>query len=262
MFARLLPALACATVTAAPCWAQAPAVSAWAGLVVDRADSLYFSGEPEASVELLRAHLADDPDDYDALWRVARACLIMGAAGEGWRIQNSWFDTGMDFGDRAVDVRPDGVEGRYWRAAVTGRRAQNAAPEYGAKLAEISYQDAYTILAVDPDHGGAHNILGKIFFEVMSMSRFQRFVGRTFVRTQALRESSWEAAEEHLVAAAEDWPDWMLFQYDLAELYRKRGRKDEAMAAYARVTHMPVVHPSDETLRRDAGHALEELGSG
>jgi len=256
---RLLTSALCATFVAAPCWAQVPS-SGHGVRVIDRADSLYFQDQPEASFELLRAHLADDPGDYDALWRTARACLAMGAAGEGWRVQNSWFDTGMDFGNRAVELRPDGVEGRYWRAAVTGRRAQNAAPEYGAKLAEISYEDAYAILAVDPQHGGAHNILGKMFFEIMSMSRFQRFMGRTFVRTAALRESSWEAAEEHLEAAAADWPDWMLFQYDLAELYRKRGRKDEARVVYTHVAHMPLVHPSDATLRQEAVDALEELG--
>ena len=255
MLARLLLPIACVALAAAPCAAQG-------GMrVVDRADSLYFSGEPEASFELLRAHLVDDPGDYDALWKSVRACLVLGSAGEGWRNQNPWLDLGMELGNRSVELRPEGIEGRYWRAAITGRRAQNAAAEYGAKLAEISYEDAYAILAVDPDHGGAHNILGKIFFEVMSLSRFERFVGRTFVRTQALKESSWEAAEEHLEAAAQDWPDWMRFQYDLAELYRKRGRKDEARAAYARVTHMPVVHPSDESLLEDAAHALRELGS-
>jgi len=261
MLTRLLPTLAVLALAAAPSAAQSPGAGAWGGRIVTRADSLYFAGEPRASYELLDAHLDDDPDDYDALWRAVRACLVLGAAGEGWRNQNPWFDHGMELGNRSVELRPDGIEGRYWRAAVTGRRAQNAAPEYGAKLAEISYEDAYTILAADPDHGGAHNILGKIFFEVMSMSRIERFFGRTFVRTQALKESSWEAAEEHLEAAAADWPDWMLFQYDLAELYRKRGRKDEAREVYARVTHMPVVHPSDRTLLEGAVQALEDLGS-
>jgi tetratricopeptide (TPR) repeat protein len=257
---RLLPSVVLAALVATPCWAQGLRPLALSDPIA-QSDSLYFGGQPQASFEVLRAHLAHEPDDYEALWRTARACLIMGSEGEGWRIQNSWFDTGMEFGNRAVEVRPDGVDGRYWRAAVTGRRALNAAPQYGAKLGEIAYEDAYAILAVDPDHGGAHNILGKMFFEIMSMSRIQRFLGRTFVHTDALRESSWEAAEEHLEAAAADWPDSMLFQYDLAELYRKRGRKDEARAVYARVSHMPVVHPSDATLRRDAVQALEEMGS-
>jgi tetratricopeptide (TPR) repeat protein len=261
MHRRVLLSTLCACAVAAPCGAQIPAALNWVEGAVESADALYFAGQPEAAFERLREHLADHPNDYEALWRVVRSTLILGDAGEGWRVQNSWFDTGMAFGDQAVEARPDGVEGRYWRGAVYGRRALNAVPEYGAELAQVAYDDAQVILALEPAHGGAHNILGKIFFEVMSMSRIERFFGRTFVRGDALRKSSWEAAELHLEAAAEDWPDSILFQYDLGELYRKRGRKDEARAAYARVASMPAVHPSDRSVQEDAERALEELGS-
>jgi tetratricopeptide (TPR) repeat protein len=228
---------------------------------VQWADALYYDGEPEEAFEVLRTHLADHPEDYDVLWRVVRSTIVLGVASEGWRRQNSWWDTGMAYGDRAVAARPDGVEGRYWRSAAYGRRATNAAAEYGAELAEIAYEDAHAILAMQPDHGGAHNILGKIFFEIMSMSRIERWVGRTFVRTDALKESSWEAAELHLQAAAADWPESVQLQYDLAELYRKRGRDDEARAAYERVTRMSPVHPTDLALQQDAARMIADLGS-
>ena len=261
MHPRVLLSVTSLLFVALPCDAQAPGWVPWNIGPIESADALYFGGQPEEAFELLRTHLDEYPDDYEALWRVVRSTVILGVAAEGWRDQNSWLDTGIGFGDRAVEVRPDGIEGRYWRGAVTGRRALNAAAEYGAELAQRAYEDALTILAVEPDHGGAHNLLGKVFFEIMSLSRFQRFVGRTFVRTDALRQSSWEGAELHLQAAAADWPDSVLFQYDLAELYRKRGRDDEALEAYARVTQMKAVHPSDPMLQKDAQRMLEELGS-
>lgn len=261
MHARALACTFLATVVASPCAAQGlPAFEAWSAAPVEQADALYFAGRPQEAFELLRAHLTDHPEDYEALWRVVRSTVVLGVAAEGWQRQNSWLDTGMHFGDRAVAARPDGVEGRYWRGAVTGRRALNAAAEYGAELAQRAYEDAHAILAVEPEHGGAHHILGKIFFEIMSMSRIQRWIGRTFARTDALGDSDWEAAELHLRAAADGWPDSVLFQYDLAELYRKRGREDEARAAYERVTRMPVVHPSDPMLQGYAEQMLEELG--
>lgn len=261
MFVRVLVCAASVACTATPCFAQVSIERASTAGPLDSADVLYFAGQPEDAAELLREHLTDHPDDYDALWRFVRSALIVGDAADGWRNQNPWLDTGMEFGDRAVAMRPDGVEGRYWRAAVTGRRALNAVAEYGAELAQRAYEDAQIVLAVDPHHGGAHNILGNIFFEIMSLSRIERFIGRTFVRTSALRESSWEKAELHLEEAASEWPDWVLFQFDLAKLYRKRGRKDDARAAYAHVIHMPLVHPYDAALQADAEHALEELGS-
>jgi tetratricopeptide (TPR) repeat protein len=93
------------------------------------------------------------------------------------------------------------------------------------------------------------------------MSLIERWMGRAFIRTDVLKQSSWEEAELHLEEAASDWPDWVHFRYDLAALYRKRGRKDEARQAYERVTHMPAVHPWDQALKRDAERMLEELGS-
>lgn len=260
-FRALARAACAAALLTSPGTAQAPpTLAGWVTGAVEQADALYFAGEPEAAFELLRTHVADHPDDYEALWRIVRSTVVLGVAAEGWEWQNSWLDTGMAFADRAVEARPEGIDGRYWRGAVTGRRALNAAPEYGAKLAQEAYEDAYAILEVEPEHGGAHNILGKMFFEIMSMSRIQRWLGRTFVRTDALKESSWEAAERHLRAAADDWPDSVLCQYDLAELFRKRGRDEEAREAYRRVTEMPVVHPSDPALQTDAARILGELG--
>lgn len=261
MHPRVFLCTACAWLAAAPCEAQTPISLAWTTGPVESADALYFAGQPEEAFEVLQAHLAKEPEDYDALWRIARSTLTLGDAAEGWLLQNSWLDRGMDFGSRAVEASPDRVEGRYWRGAVTGRRALNAVAEYGAELAQQAYEDAHAILLIQPDHAGAHNILGRIFFEIMSMSRIERFIGRTFVRTDALRESSWEAAEFHLEAATVAAPDRVLFRHSLAELYRKRGREEEARAAYTQVVHMLAVYPSDAALQEDAKRALEDIGN-
>jgi tetratricopeptide (TPR) repeat protein len=167
----------------------------------------------------------------------------------------------MGVGSGGVPERPHGVDGMYWRGAAAGRRAMNAGPSYGAELAQRVYDDAHAILALDSGHGGAHNLLGKLNYELMSLSRVERFLGRLLVRTQALRDSSWESAETHLVAAAESWPDLVLFQFDLGLLYRKRGREQEARAAFRRVTEMAPVHPTDGSFQDDARRHLEELGS-
>lgn len=228
---------------------------------VNRADALYFDGDPRASFVLLDEYLKFEPDDYEVLWRAARAAVLLGVSEEGSRLQNRWLDPAMEFGHRAVAVRPDGVDGLYWRGAAHGRRAMNAAPHYATELAQQIYDDAHAILEVDSLHGGAHNLLGKLSYEVMSLSGFQRAVGRLFMGNEALSAASWELAEKHLETAAEAWPDLVLFQFDLAQLYRKRGREDAAVEVYRRVLELPAVHPTDLDLQSQAREALEELGS-
>jgi len=234
-----------------------------AGVVspIQEADDLYFAGFPDASFALLEAHLAAVADDYDVLWRAARAAVVLGVSEEGSRPQNRWLDPAMDFANRAVALVSDGIDGLYWRGAAHGRRAMNASPGYATELAQRVWDDAHAILVQDSLHGGAHNLLGKLSYEVMSLSRFERAMGRIFMGSPVLSQASWERAEVHLEAAAREWPDLVLFQFDLAQLYRKRGRKDEARAAFERVLALPAIHPPDFDLHAQARAFISELGA-
>jgi tetratricopeptide (TPR) repeat protein len=235
-----------------------------AGVVspVERADDLYFAGDPEGAFALLLRHLDAVPDDYEVLWRATRAAVVLGVLEHGSRPQNRWLDPALELGHRAVAAMPEGVDGLYWRGAAHGRRAMNAAPGYAAELAQQMFEDAHAILELDPEHGGAHNLLGKLNYEVMSLSRIKRAMGRLFMGNEALSEASWELAEHHLGRAVEAWPDLVLFQYDLAELLRKRGSEEEAREAYGRVLELPAVHPPDERLQQRAEDYLAGRGDG
>jgi len=252
--------LAFALLTAPPCAVGAQAFGL--GGAVGNADLLYFSGRPREAFDLLGQHLETHPHDYDALWRATRSAVVLGIQEQGGvERQNIWLDPAIRLGDRAVAERPDGIDGLWWRGAAAGRRALNAGSGYAAELAQRVYDDAHTILGLDPTHGGAHNLLGKLNYEIMSLSMIERFIGRHLVRKQALRDSSWEDAETHLRAAVESSPDLALFQFDLAQLYRKRGRDDEARIALRRVAEMVPMHPPDTSFQDDARRYLQELGS-
>ena len=250
--------LACGLLAALPPSARAQPVAADA---IIGADALYFAGSPLEAYELLAAHLESNPSDYDALWRASRAAVVIGVVKEGINAQNEWLDPAIVLGDRAVAQRPDGLDGLYWRGAAEGRRALNAGNNYAARLVQRVYDDAHAILAMDSLHGGAHNLLGRVNYEVMDLPRVSRFLARRLVGNQALHDSSWEAAELHLRRAVELWPENVLFQLDLGELYQRRGRDEEARAAYQRVTQMSPVHPPDAVFKESARRFLEELGS-
>jgi tetratricopeptide (TPR) repeat protein len=226
------------------------------------ADMLYLAGEPRMSLERLEEHLEADSTDYDALWRAARAAVVIGIDEEGSRVQNRWLDPALDWARRAASSRPGEVDGLYWRGVSAGRRAMNAAPGYAVELAQMVYDDAHAILAIDPQHAGAHNMLGKLNYEVMSMSRVKRLVARTFMDRPSLDDTSWEQAEYHLARAAELAPELVLFQFDVAQLYRKRGRREEAIGAYLATLAAPTVHPTDQRLKEQAILALAEWGIG
>jgi tetratricopeptide (TPR) repeat protein len=225
------------------------------------ADALYFEGRVEEAWTLLNEHLEAHPNDYDALWRAARAGVVAGVLREGITSQNERLDPAIVLGDRAVALRPDGIDGLYWRGAAEGRRALNAGSNYAARLVQRVYDDAHAILALDSLHGGAYNLLGRVNYEIMDLPRISRFFARRLVGNQALHDSSWEDAETYLARAAELWPDNVLFQLDLGDLYQRRGRDDEAREQLQRVVDMPSLHPADDYFKQSARRFLEELGS-
>jgi len=229
------------------------------GGTVAESDLLYLAGEPRQAYALLEAHLATDPTDYDALWRAVRASVVIGLEEEGNRAQNLWLDPAVHLAHRAVAERPDGVDGLYWRGVVTGRRAMNAKPAYAVELVQFVYDDAHAILALDSLHGGAHNMLGKLNYEIMSLSRIERAVARIFMGNAALGDASWENARYHLEKSVESWPDLVLLQFDLGQLYRKRGPREAAVEAFRRAIDLPVAHPIDPKLQDEARELLADL---
>ena len=225
------------------------------------ADDMYFGGFPEEAHGLLMAHLERHPSDYEALWRAARVAVVLELLDTAEGAQYRWLDPAIRFGDRAVAERPDGVEGLFWRGTAEGRRALYAGNSYAAELAERMYDDAHAVLALDSLHGGAHNVLGMLNYEIMDLSRIERFLARLLSDNRALRDISWELAEHHLRRATDLWRDQVRFQLDLARLYNRRGRGAEAKEALRRVLEMPSVHPPDEVLKEAARRLLRELGS-
>jgi tetratricopeptide (TPR) repeat protein len=246
--------------------ASAAAVGAQpASDAISDADALYFEGKVEEAYARLMEHLQTDSTDYEALWRAARAGVVAGVlrrgVGQSIASQNERLDPAIVLGDRAVAVRPHGIDGLYWRGAAEGRRALNAGNNYAARLVQRVYDDAHAILALDPQHGGAYNLLGRVNYEIMDLPRIARFLARRLVGNPALHDSSWEDAEKYLTRAAELWPDNVLFQLDVGDLYQRRGRDDEARAQLGRVVAMPSRHPADDYFKDTARRFLEELGS-
>lgn len=223
------------------------------------ADELYAAGMARESYELLLPLVEADLDDVDKLWRIARAGAVVGIGFDDHQEQNSWFYPSLFFARRAVELAPDDPNARYWRGVVAGRRALNAGARTAAELAELVYEDARVLLAADSLDAAAHNMLGKLNLEIMTLSRIERGLGRVFMSNAALDDTSWENAEHHLARAVELEPDVVLYQYDLGALHRKRGRDDEAIACLTRALWLPSVQPVDPRVKELAAALLEQI---
>jgi hypothetical protein len=193
-------------------WAQAsrpafdvPPIPTRADL--SRVDSLYVALDASGSLAAAEALVAADSTDEEASWRAARAALAMGLLATEESEQMGWYRRSEAHAARVVARDSLRVEGLYLLAAAEGRRALQERPRVIAELAQEVWILAQRVLAVEPGHAGAHNILGKVNFEVMTLGRVKRFLAQLLVGDNAALDSaSWEEAERHQLASVAEAP--------------------------------------------------------
>ena len=228
--------------------------------VMEQADSLYYR-DPVQSVQLLELVLAREPGTYQAQWRAARAAVSMGIIEEEPQAELAWVERAADHAEIALALDSTDVEGLYWLAVSKGLLALHYGPKTSSDLAQEVWDLAHHLLAIDPEHPGAHNMLGKLNQEVMSLSKWQRVVARFVLRTEPLRESSWDKALDHHRRAVAAEPGTLLFHLDLGRTLDLLGRDDEARAVYSAALALPDRYPVDPTFRKRIQGYLDDLGS-
>ena len=250
---------------ARPVWAQesrppfdVPPVPTRADL--SRVDSLYVALDARSSLAAAEALVGADSTDEEASWRASRAALALGLMATEESVQMEWYRRSEAHATRVVALDSLRVEGLYLLAAAEGRRALQERPGVIAQLAQEVWILAQRVLALEPDHAGAHNILGKVNFEVMTLGRVKRFIARLLVGDNAALDSaSWEAAERHQLASVAEAPFMILFRYELAQTYLRLERPAEAELQLRELLALPVRHPPDAMWQEDARRLLAGL---
>ena len=249
--------------SAAPLSAQGismPALTASddAETVLLRADSLFDAWETQAAYELLAARIDRLPHDYEARWRAARAGLVLGILEDDEELEVVWFERAATHGTAAAEIMEDGVDGLYWAAASRGRQALQHGPRTSTELAQQMWDLTERVLALDPEHGGGHNILGKLNYEVQTLGRIQRALARLVLRQPFLSSTSWEQSLDHHRRAVAAEPDVVLFQMDLGQALHRSGNSAEARRVLEHALTLPDVWPVDPKFKEQIREYLED----
>jgi len=225
-----------------------------------RVDSLYWAFDVAGSLAAAEALTGSDPDGA-AAWRAARATVALGMADDDDDAANAWYDRGIAHAERAYAADSLSMDALFWLTATRGRRALVASARDAARLGDQVWRLAHRMLARDPDYAAAHNVLGKLQYEVMTLSRVERFIAKLILGdNEALQSSSWEGAERAHRRAVELMPDAVIYRYDLGRMLLRRGRLPEALAELRVASTLPPRYPSDPKFIADARRILRENG--
>lgn len=103
-------------------------------------------------------------DDYDLLWKAARAAAWLADAERGRPPQVQFARAGIEFANSALAVRAGGAEALYYRAMNTGLLA-DADHSYGLDAMASMVKDLDSSIAADErfDRAGAHRLIGILY---------------------------------------------------------------------------------------------------
>jgi len=196
--------------------------------IIAEADRLYDlradTKNVRQSIRTLEQGLADSPDAYPVLWRLARAYEWVGRyAAPADRVE--LFTQATTYAGRAVEAAPLGVDGRYWNALTTGRLGEARGILRSLAAAGEMRTELEAVLELAPEHAGAHFALGMLYHQLPGWP---------------ISFGNNNQALEYMSTAVELAPENTTYLLGLAELLLDMRRRADALDHLEAIIGMPL----------------------
>jgi tetratricopeptide (TPR) repeat protein len=218
---------------------------------VGRADQLYAARDNADSIKqaelLLEQLTVREPSNYEAWWRLARARYYAGDRENDKDKKPRLFQSGVEAAKKSVALDAQRVEGHFWLGANQGEYADLKGALQSLGLVKSIRKEFEAALAINPayESGAIYSALGQIDLNL------PRLLGGNERR-----------GIERLEAGLKVGPDNAELKVTLAEVYQKKGRRDEAKKLLESLIsgNDPARTPKEmEELRTKARALLEKI---
>jgi len=183
---------------------------------VREADDYYLARQtPEnltKGLELLRADVEQDPNDYEAWWRISRIIYYQARhAAASARLK--LLDSGNDAGKKAIALEPNRPEGHYWLASNYDLTAEARGYLRGLLWVDAIRKELVTVNRLDPDYEDAGGL---------------RLLGRLDYRAPFFYGGDKRRSIDLLKDCLNRFPDNSSAMLYLSDSYMALGQKDDA----------------------------------
>ena len=226
--------------------------------IIEKADSLYSNFEEKAALEQYKAYLKDHPEHYRSLWRTGYLYSRIGKRLDNEQEQNEYYDSAVEYAERALEADSSRVESNFVMAVAMGRQAMIAgARERVAASRKIKHY-ADRAKAIDPDHAGTLHLLGRWHAKITNLNFAERMAAKYLFG--GVPEASVDKALEYMEQAVERKPKAILYRYDLAKLYLRLDEEEKATSMLKGTVSLKSRIPRDDKLLRKSRELLEDIG--
>jgi len=222
-------------------------------------DSLQKSMQPAQALEHFRAALEQEPEDYVALWKFALAQIDVAKQLKDEAMSDSLYAVAGEFAERAVRADSADAEGHFVLAYALGQVSRTKGGKERVRYAKEIYDAAARALELNPDHAGAHHILGAWHAEIKRLSGVTRFFARTFLGGGFMGIASWDSSLVHLAVAVGMEPEHVFHRLELAEVLIDVGHFERARVQLNALLELPIADVSDPEHKEEATALLEHI---
>jgi hypothetical protein len=114
------------------------------------------------------------------------------------------------------------------------------------------YDELKILLDLDPEHAQARHMMGRLHAGVRRMNRVKRWVATNILGGGALKNASWEEAEQNLSFAENKAPEVPDHHLQLARLYIDTDRPELASIELAHVLDLSATSAMEHKARLEA----------
>ncbi len=128
----------------------------------------------EVAFELSLEFYKNNKDNYEILWRLARAYFDLSDQTLDENLQKEYIGKGLPFAKKALDINPNSAKSNHWYAVMFGRQGQLE----GTKQKILNSYDMkkYCLRAIelDPNYDGSLHVMGRWHYNIADLSWIER----------------------------------------------------------------------------------------
>jgi len=242
---------------------QSPALVAGEGpdsvvIYMAMGDSAYRNFENKASLEQYRKAFQLDPKNAKAAWKISRAYVDIGETKKDKEERKQYFQKGLDFANKAVEINPDGAKGYLWKSISLGRVALDAGKKEQVRLSKEIKEQIDKSIKLDSTDDIAWHVLGRWHRKMATLGWIQRQFANAFLGGVP-KDASVEEAANCFKKAIELNPSHINHHLELALTYEELKEKDLAKEEYQKVLELPEKDSDDKFLKEEAQKRLSKL---
>ncbi|MDP9201742.1 MAG: hypothetical protein M3P26_07395 [Gemmatimonadota bacterium] len=219
-------------------------------------DKEYVAMNAPAALKHYQAAFAEDPKNYEALWKGSRSAVDLGSYERNDEMRGLYFRNAELYARRAVEANPSDAEGHFNLARALGKNALTQGPKARIKYARDVRSHALDCLKINPKHAGCLHVMGMWNAEVMRLNGFTRMMAKNFLGGKVFGSASWPEAKRYMEESVANEPDRIIHHVDLAGVYRDTGDKAKARAQYEAAIKLPNLEYNDRHYKAEADAAL------